>query len=83
MQHGRSLGCPCSTGRGQRRVFEVQPRAEGDGVGGGAEAADRGEVEFEQALVAREAHLHALAFVGLDSGGPRHLALLAVYDLVA
>ena len=55
----------------------------GDGVGGGAEAADRGEVEIEQALVAREAHLHALAFVGLDSGGPRHLALLAVYDLVA
>ena len=35
------------------------------------------------ALVAREAHSHALALVGLPSNGPHHLALLAVHDLVA
>ena len=34
-------------------------------------------------VVAGEEHRHALALVGLESGGPHHLALLAVHELVA
>ena len=54
-------------------------------VGGcaAAAAADLVEVAVGRALVAGEAHRHALALDALGSGGPHHLALLAVHDLVA
>ena len=45
-----------------------------------AAAADRGEAAVDRALVAGEAHFHALALVALAGGGPHHLALLAVHD---
>ena len=76
-QQRLSRGC---TGRGQRRECGVQA---GGGSGGGAEAADRGEEEAGGVLDAGEEHIHALALVALGSGGPPHLALLAVHDLVA
>ena len=53
----------------------------GDG-GGGVEAADLGEEQVVEELVAREEHLHALALVALAGGGPHHLAPLAVHELV-
>ena len=55
----------------------------GGGYGGGAEAAYIGEEALDAARVAGEAHRHALALVCLNSGGPHHLALLAVHELVA
>ena len=48
-----------------------------------AAAADRVEGAAYHALVAGEAHVHALALVAPGRGGPRHLALLAVLDPVA
>ena len=68
------------TGRGQRRVCEAQA---GVGCGGGAKAADRVEVAVDVARVAGEAHANAIALDNLESGGPHHLALLAVHVLVA
>ena len=47
-----------------------------------AVTADLVEVAADRALVAGEAHRHALALVAL-SGGPRHLALLTVHELLA
>ena len=41
------------------------------------------EVAAGRALVAGEAHGHALALVALAGGGPHHLALLAVHEPVA
>eukprot|EP00964_Phaeocystis_antarctica_P083625 scaffold52613_cov55-Phaeocystis_antarctica.AAC.2 len=67
------------TGRGQRRVCGAQA---GGGSGGGAEAADLGEDAGDPALVAGEAHAHALVPI-LAIAGPHHLTLLAVHDLVA
>ena len=55
----------------------------GRGGGGGAEAADSGEVAFDVGFVAGEERAHALAPVRHVSGGPHHLALLAVHELVA
>ena len=46
-------------------------------------AADVVRVAVDCALVAGEEHGHALALVALGRGGPRHLALLAVLELVA
>ena len=58
----------------------------GRGAAGGcvaAAAADLVEVAVYLALVAGEAHSHALALVALASRGPHHLALLAVLEPVA
>ena len=55
----------------------------GGGSRGGAGAADLGEEEVDDALVAGEENVHALALVALASARPLHLALLAVHDLVA
>ena len=51
----------------------------------GGQAGDRGEEEVDTALVAGEEqwHAHALTLDALESGGPLHLALLAVHELVA
>ena len=51
------------------------------GSGGGAAAADLGDEAVDAALVAGEAHRHHREHV--IAGRPRHLALLAVYELVA
>ena len=52
------------------------------GSGGGAEVADLGKGTFDAALIAGEEHVHVrVQFVA--SGGPRHLALLAVHELVS
>ena len=69
--------------RGAWAASRVRGGRRGGGSGGGAEAADLGEAALDVALVAGEEHLHALALVRLGSGGPRHLALLAVHELVA
>ena len=45
--------------------------------------ADLVEVAADRALVAGEAHFHALALVALERRGPHHLALLAVHEPVA
>ena len=48
-----------------------------------AAAADRVEGALDLALVAGEAHGHALALEALGNGGPHHFALLAVLEPVA
>ena len=53
-------------------------------VAGAARAADLGDEALDVVLVAGETHRHAVALVRLEISGPRrHLALLAVYELVA
>ena len=58
----------------------------GKAVGGlcaAAMAADRVEGALDRTLVAGEAHGHALALEALGNGGPHHLALLSMLELVA
>ena len=71
-----------------QRPSRVRGAGEGWQRRRGAEAADLGEVAFDEALVAGEAHDHMLARLAhveclAYSAGPRHLALLAVDELVA
>ena len=68
-----------------RALCEAQA---GGGSGGGAEAADLGEPACDDALVSGEVHNEALvahneALVAFESGGARHLTLLALHVLVA